>query len=164
MVARAPVSAWFRSPFSWPGLAVLAIWLSACAAQAAQEPAAVQIVMRDHVFDPELIHLTTGQQVRIEFVNEGKIPHAVMVGRELERLTWGPGERPQQDFFDGVEVRRKITYGSLDTVRGTDLTLYPGGSAELVFTVPAGRTGTWEIGCLLPGHYESGMRGTLTVE
>ncbi|MBI4307948.1 MAG: hypothetical protein HY684_04000 [Chloroflexi bacterium] len=95
----------------------------------------------------------------MDFTNEGVIPHAVIIGLELERLTWGPGERPLRDFFDGVSVSRSIKYGSFETTRATEVTLYPGGTASLVFTVPADRTGEWEIGCLIPGHYESGMRG-----
>jgi plastocyanin len=37
------------------------------------------------------------------------------------------------------------------------------GRAELTFVVPD-RKGTYEIGCFLPGHYEAGMKGTITVE
>lgn len=120
--------------------------------------------MVDHGFQPPTIRLKAGRPARIQLVNEGAVPHALLVGRELDRLTWGPGERLEQDFFVGVEVRRAITYGSFDITRGTELTLYPGGSADLLFNVPADQVGEWELGCLLPGHYESGMRGSLIVE
>ncbi|MBI4306964.1 MAG: hypothetical protein HY678_11655 [Chloroflexi bacterium] len=38
------------------------------------------------------------------------------------------------------------------------------GSGTLIFKVPDSEKGEWETGCLLPGHYESGMRGALVVE
>lgn len=72
--------------------------------------------------------------------NEGLIAHAIIVGRELERLTWGPDERLEQDFFTGVEVARSGN-GLLEARRGTELTVYPGGSAVFTFSVPAGKTG-----------------------
>ena len=162
--------------------AVQALVLSACTARAADGPASdktsaaatvpspaivetqtIDIVMRDHSFEPATVRLKTGQAVRLQLRNEGLVAHAIMVGRELQRLTWGPDERLDQDFFQGVEVTRSGS-GLMDKHRGTEVTVYPGGTAALTFTVPAGRTGEWEIGCLLPGHYESGMRGVLIVE
>lgn len=162
-------------------LAVQALLLSACTVQAAESlagasaadtpqttgivaPQTMDIVMREHSFEPATIRLKSGQAVRLLVRNEGLIAHAMMIGRELERLTWGPGERPREDFFGGVDLSQSIKYGAIDRSRATEVTLYPGGSASLIFTVPADRTGEWEIGCLIPGHYESGMRGTLTVE
>ncbi len=40
----------------------------------------------------------------------------------------------------------------------------PGGSATLRFTVPASAEGIWQFGYFAPGHYESGMKGTLVVD
>ncbi len=87
-----------------------------------------------------------------------------MVGRELGRLTWGPNERLEQDFFSGIELRHTLDTGMFSTSRGTDVLLYQGGhSAALTFTPPAAKAGVWEVGCLIAGHYEFGMRGTLAV-
>jgi uncharacterized cupredoxin-like copper-binding protein len=148
------------------GSAIVALWLGACAVSADAEPETIKIVMSDHRFQPDSVRLKAAQPVRLEIVNEGQIAHNLMAGLELERLTWGPGERLEQDFFSGVEVSHSEKMGSFSAggPRGTELLLYPGGSAVLLFTAPADKKGEWEFGCLVPGHYESGMRGSLTVE
>jgi uncharacterized cupredoxin-like copper-binding protein len=37
----------------------------------------------------------------------------------------------------------------------------PGRSGDLIWTF--NRTGEFEFACLLPGHYQAGMRGTIRV-
>lgn len=46
----------------------------------------------------------------------------------------------------------------------TEVDVEPGGQATLRFTVPASAKGEWEMGCFIPGHYESGMSGFLEIE
>lgn len=148
-------------------VAAQALWSAACAAQATEitpEPTPVKVVMGENYFQPSTVRVKAGQPLRIEVVNEGQIAHALMVGRELERLTWEPGQRLQQDFFSGIELVHSEQSAFVGTARGTELTVYPRGAATLVLTVPEGKKGEWEIGCLIPGHYESGMRGTFAVE
>ncbi|MFQ5524550.1 MAG: plastocyanin/azurin family copper-binding protein, partial [Acidimicrobiia bacterium] len=46
---------------------------------------------------------------------------------------------------------------------GAMIEVEPGGEITLRFTIPADATGTYEMGCFLPGHYDAGMKGTVTV-
>jgi uncharacterized cupredoxin-like copper-binding protein len=46
---------------------------------------------------------------------------------------------------------------------GSMLTLEPGGQVTLTLHIPADAVGTWELGCFLPGHYDAGKLGTVTI-
>ncbi len=47
---------------------------------------------------------------------------------------------------------------------GTMAEAQVGGTVLMTFTLPEDRRGEWMTGCFLPGHYDAGMHGTLTVE
>jgi len=149
-------------------LALFSILASACTARAAAEPVAVepvtvQLVMRDHYYLPGGVRVRAGEPVRLELVNEGQIPHAAMIGLDLERLTWGPDEQLARDFFGEAGPVQAEGDPRLNLAQGTEFIVQPRARATLFFTAPTAE-GEWEIGCMLPGHYESGMRGTLFVE
>ncbi|MBI4306017.1 MAG: cupredoxin domain-containing protein, partial [Chloroflexi bacterium] len=86
---------WLWRPVLMIGLATVTAWVVECTAQAApqvasrdsQETTTVSVVMREHAFEPSTIRLRAGQQAQLDFTNEGVIPHAVMIGLVLERLT-----------------------------------------------------------------------------
>ncbi len=46
---------------------------------------------------------------------------------------------------------------------GSAITVKPGGRVELELRIPLDAAGEWEIGCFVEGHFEAGMRGTLSV-
>lgn len=81
-----------------------------------------------------------------------------MAGREPS-----PGRGYGEDLFKGVETLPKPTadhgmgHGALVAVR-----VPPGQSAIMTFVVPA-TAGPYEFGCFVEGHYEAGMKGTLTI-
>ncbi len=50
------------------------------------EPNTIHIEMGDFYFKPETIHLKPGQQVKIEFINIGKLEHEFMVGRLVKTV------------------------------------------------------------------------------
>ncbi|HYT78023.1 MAG TPA: hypothetical protein VEQ37_01940 [Actinomycetota bacterium] len=39
----------------------------------------------------------------------------------------------------------------------------PGAAVTLRLAVPTDATGTWEMGCFIPGHYQAGMKAALRV-
>ncbi len=148
------------------GLLMVSLGFLLVACQPAAAPSgAIQIRMGDFYFKPDTIRLKAGQEVRIELVNEGKIPHEFMIGREVEMME-GKAEHFEQDFFEGVQVTHTVEKGEWKIEEGepAHAHLEAGGRATLTFTVPADRKGEWEIGCFEPGHYEAGMRGKLIVE
>lgn len=136
------------------------------------EPAVpvVQVRMSEFKFEPAEVRLQAGQPARIEFINEGAIEHEVVIGRQL-KLEAGKPAGYEEDFFEWgalpVETSGEgFRVGSPEEIEeeGWHVEIEPGGKVLVSFTVPADRTGEWEVGCLIPGHYEAGMKGTLIVE
>ncbi|MBI4200187.1 MAG: hypothetical protein HY535_06920 [Chloroflexi bacterium] len=115
--------------------------------------------------------LQAGRKYEIEFVNMGSELHEVLLGRGLVRAGGKPA-RYQKSLLEGVpvEVEGKTVVG--DKLRAfeveaeglEELELEPGVELEIEFTLPADRVGEWELACLVPGHYEAGMRLPVVVE
>lgn len=133
-------------------------------------PAVIQVRMGEFYFKPEVVRVKAGQEVRIDFVNDGKIVHEFMAGREVE-MHEGKAETFEKDFFKGMDVKQMgqhMESGSMKGMEaadhGMEVELQGGERASLSFTVPTDRNGEWEIGCFVPGHYEAGMKGKLIVE
>lgn len=119
--------------------------------------------MGDYYFAPADIRLPAGQKVYLTLANRGTVKHEMLVGRDVERTDGVP--RGYRDSFFG-ETRVLFTGEKFDWEYEGDLLemeVMPGGEVTLEFVVPDGKKGVWEMGCLVPGHYEAGMRGELVV-
>jgi uncharacterized cupredoxin-like copper-binding protein len=138
--------------------------LSACAAPAAPVSSSATVELGEFYFKPARLELPSGQTVTLQVINNGKVEHEPMIGREVRRHE-GKVEGFEKDFFAGIEVKYTIEKGSVEREEehGFEVELEPGGKATLTFTIPADRRGEWEIGCFVPGHYEAGMKGVLIV-
>lgn len=99
----------------------------------------------DFAFDPSEVGLTSGE-LTISMVNNGSSPHELVVVRT---------DRPA----DGFPVRggRAVVEGELGEIPETA----PGGSGSHTFQLEPGR---YVFLCNVPGHYQAGMHGTMTVE
>lgn len=103
-------------------------------------------------FQPPRISVKHGRHVRIRFINDGTLPHNVVVPRRDEDI-------------DALAV---AAYGAAESgyvplAREADLLAYsglasPGDAVELTFVVPP--PGEYTYICLFPGHATS-MFGTL---
>ena len=108
----------------------------------------VRIEMRDIAYSPDTVEVQKGDTVRFIFTNKGKLPHDAFVGDESaqaaheEEMRGGGGDEHGGHGAGGVTVK-------------------PGKTAELEETFD--KAGTTFIGCHEPGHYEAGMKITVTV-
>lgn len=91
----------------------------------------------------EGLTLNAGETVTFIIRNVGGMPHNAQFGRDLDPAT----RRYQTELFPGFA--------------GIDLD--PGEEARLTLEMPA-EAGTWEIGCLILGHYEAGQVLALVLE
>ena len=98
------------------------------------------------VFEPASFTVRQGETLKLSFVNEGEVDHefvmdghdAILEHKELmERF-------PEMEHDDPNAIR-----------------LQPGGKGEIVWTFAT--AGEFSFGCLIPGHYESGMKGDIDV-
>jgi len=122
------------TPYGEPGMASMA-------------SRTVTVTMDDGMrFTPATVAVKEGETIRFIVRNAGTIRHEMMIGtvEELKRHA----ELMRQ--FPGMEHE--------DT---NAVTVDPGKEGEIAwkFTVP----GTFDYACLIPGHYEAGMKGQIVV-
>lgn len=106
----------------------------------------VEIVMLDEMrFAPDRIDVRQGETVRLVLINNGKLPHELVIGtrKDLDRhaaMMMGAGMAHDEPHAAQVP---------------------PGGTGEIVWRF--NRAGHFDFACLVPGHYQAGMTGKINV-
>lgn len=111
--------------------------------------------MRDFAFTPEALSLTAGQRVTLVFKNVGNVEHEFMAGTEV---AYGRGY--VKDWL--ADAHLDMSDHDMDHA-GVGIRVAPHTTRTLTFVVPS-HGGVFEFGCLIIGHYESGMHGRLVVD
>lgn len=135
-------------------LVIVATPLAACSSdntssQATKSDRTVTVTMTDNAYTPKNISAKAGESVTFKFVNDGQMTHEAYIGTEQDQedhaaeMTGGNGGHSMNMSGDGV------------------VTVKPGKDATL--TKEFTESGTLVIGCHQPGHWESGMKATVTV-
>jgi uncharacterized cupredoxin-like copper-binding protein len=117
------------------------------AGELAQASRTIVIDMTDAMrFMPDTIAVQEGDTVRFVVRNRGRMLHEMVIGTpdELAKHAALMAKFPDMEHDAPYMVH-----------------VGPGKSGEIVWRF--NRTGTFEFACLIAGHYEAGMRGTLTV-
>ncbi|MDR5694611.1 MAG: cupredoxin domain-containing protein [Armatimonadota bacterium] len=140
----------------------LALMQGGSAAPKAQK---VTLEMGEYYFRPKQVTLTAGVPAEIVLVNKGKVTHEFMVyalpkpGIDMDELhEWAE----EQSYFKDLEVKVETSEAEVEGMGIFEVEVKAGKKAEVKFTPR--KKGTFEIGCLLPDHYERGMKGTLVVK
>jgi uncharacterized cupredoxin-like copper-binding protein len=109
---------------------------------------AIVVGMSDAMrFDPASITVKQGETVRFEVANRGAVMHEMVIGTEaaLEEhaalMKKFPGMEHAEPYMAHVK---------------------PGGRESIAWTFD--RPGTFMYGCLIPGHWEAGMKGRIVVQ
>ena len=144
--------------------AVLALATAACgaggddASSGAGDARRFDVAMVDVDFEPASLAVAAGEEVRFVFTNDGKLRHEAYVGTpdeqadHAEDMTEGAKDAGGHDDDD---------HGGGARDDGDKLTVEPGERGELTYRFD--EPGTYEIGCHEPGHYDAGMKITVTV-
>jgi uncharacterized cupredoxin-like copper-binding protein len=98
-------------------------------------------------FEPAQVHVRRGEQVRFVLHNDGEEDHEFMLATVTENRKH-------------AEVMKKYPDMEHDDPNGKRI--LPHGSGELVWKFT--KRGKFEFACLIPGHYEKGMFGTIAVK
>jgi uncharacterized cupredoxin-like copper-binding protein len=97
-------------------------------------------------YSPSQITVRQGETIRFIVANRGKVPHEIVLGTidELKEHAEWMKKHPTMEHDAPYMVH-----------------LRPGGSGEMVwqFTEP----GEFHFACLIPGHFEAGMKGSIRV-
>lgn len=108
----------------------------------------VRIDMSDRMrFDPAAITVKRGETVRFVVRNSGKTMHEMVLGS-------------MQDLKDHAELMRK--HPGMEHDEPYMAHVGPGKTAEIVWQFT--KAGEFNYGCLIPGHFEAGMVGRVTVK
>jgi uncharacterized cupredoxin-like copper-binding protein len=107
----------------------------------------VQLTMSDSMrFTPDSLTVRRGETVRLVFRNEGKQLHEFVLGtqKELEEHAALMVKFPNMEHDEPYMVH-----------------VPPGKTGEIVWTF--NRAGEFDFACLIPGHYQAGMVGKVSV-
>jgi len=107
----------------------------------------VRIEMGDTMrFAPDTLTVKLGETVRFVVANKGKVLHEMVLGTERE-------------LKEHAELMKK--FPGMEHDEPHQVHVSPGRSGDMVwqFTKP----GEFLYGCLVPGHFEAGMKGRISV-
>lgn len=107
----------------------------------------ITIEMRDTMtYSPAEIQAKQGETIRFVVKNVGKVKHELSLGTEKELL-------------EHLEQMKK--FPDMEHDEPSKVTLAPGKQGEIVWQFT--KAGPVNFACLMPGHYEAGMKGQVKV-
>tara|TARA_B100001105_G_scaffold192555_1_gene156615 strand:- start:29830 stop:30363 length:534 start_codon:yes stop_codon:yes gene_type:complete len=98
-------------------------------------------------FAPDQVTVNAGETVRFYIVNKGKMPHEMVIGTA-------------EEIDEHAAMMRKMP--GMVHKEANQITLAPGQRGGIVWQFA--KAGTVTYACLVPGHKEAGMMGTIRVE
>lgn len=114
---------------------------------AAKAARTVTIEMSDAMrYTPSDIQVKQGETVRFIVKNSGKVKHELSLGTEKELL-------------EHLEQMKK--FPDMEHDEPSKVSLAPGKQGEIVWQFT--KAGAVNFACLMPGHYEAGMKGAVKV-
>ena len=117
------------------------------AADAKQARRTIEIRMTDNMrFAPERIEVREGEIVRFVIRNDGKMMHEMVIGTQKEL-----------DEHAALMVK----FPNMEHDEPYMAHVGPGKRGEIVWNF--NRAGEFQFACLIAGHYQAGMKGTITV-
>lgn len=117
----------------------------------------VRVDMSDFAFSPATISVKPGERITLSFRNIGGQEHEFMAGTEAMA-----GKGFMKDWLALAKIESPSGGHDAGHV-GEGLRLAPRGAANVTLIVPP-EVGQFEFACFVVGHYESGMKGMLTVD
>ncbi|WP_272010339.1 copper-binding protein [Roseovarius sp. ZX-A-9] len=118
---------------------------------AAQVDRTIEVVMRESddgemLFEPGSFDFARGETIRFNVTNKGQLEHELVL-----------------DTVEGnAEHKAMMAKMDMEHDDPNSIRLDAGMSGEVIWTFT--NAGRFEFACLIPGHYESGMHGTITVD
>ena len=111
----------------------------------------VQVVMREGdgkmMFIPEKVEVKRGEQIRFMLRNNGELEHEFVIATTEDNLNHAEQMKKNPDMEHDDPNAKRLT---------------PKKTGELVWRFT--KRGKFEYGCLIPGHREAGMTGTIIVK
>lgn len=107
----------------------------------------ITIEMSDNMrFTPAEVPVKQGETIQFVVKNKGQINHELNLGTE-------------QELLEHLEVMKK--FPNMEHDEPGKVSLAPGKQGEIIWQFA--KAGIVNFGCLIPGHYEAGMKGAVSV-
>ena len=107
----------------------------------------IVIEMTDNMrYTPSDIQVKQGETVRFIIKNKGQIQHELSLGT-------------QKELLEHLELMKK--FPNMEHDEPSKITLAPNKQGEIVWQFT--KAGIVHFACLMPGHYEAGMKGSIQV-
>jgi len=117
----------------------------------------VRIEMTDEMrYSPAEITVKRGETVRFQVVNKGKVEHELVLGTMA-----GLKKHAQQMKVQAAAPAHK-DHAAHEMPQPYEVEVAPGRTGVLGWQFT--KTGVFYYGCLIPGHFEAGMVGKVTVK
>lgn len=114
-------------------------------------PRVVLVTMREidgkMMYLPDRIEVKRGEQVRFMIRNSGMLDHEFILATTDENLKHAEEMKKNPEMEHDDPNAKRVT---------------PGKNSEIVWRFT--KAGQFEFGCLIPGHREAGMTGTIVVK
>lgn len=133
------------------GLVAVGLVLAACGGHdhttAAPAGRVIEVSMTDMAFTPSTVAVAAGETVTFRFRNAGAVVHEALIGDDAAQAEHAAGMAKMADGHDHDHS------GAASVA--------PGKTATLTKTFAT--AGTLVLGCHQPGHWEAGMKASITV-
>ena len=107
----------------------------------------IEVGMADNMrFTPDKIAVRQGETVKFVARNTGKVMHEFVIGTKAE---------------NGKHAEMMVKFPTMEHDEPYMAHVPPGKTGEIVWTF--NRAGEFEFACLIAGHYQAGMVGSITV-
>lgn len=107
----------------------------------------ITIEMNDSMrYSPADLQVKQGETIRFVVKNVGKVKHELSMGT-------------QQELLEHLEQMKK--FPDMEHDEPNKITLAPGKQGEIIWQFT--KAGAVNFACLMPGHYEAGMKGVVRV-
>ncbi|WP_236235600.1 cupredoxin domain-containing protein [Pseudomonas faucium] len=137
-------------------------------APAAKATRTVEVVLKDIAFEPKSLQVKAGETVRFVLINQGQLPHEFNLGDKAMHAEHQKEMLAMQGkIFTAGMNHQGMDHGQMDHGAhghdtGNTVLVQPGQRAELTWTFR--KSAPIEFACNVPGHYQAGMVGPLTIE
>jgi len=143
-------------------------------APVAKAQRSVEVVMGDMSFDPKAIDIKAGETIRFVLVNKGQLLHEFNLGdatmhaahqQEMLKMQQSgmltPTAMKEMDHSAMAGMDHASPAHGMQHDDPNSVLVAPGKTAELTWTFT--KATSLEFACNIPGHYQAGMVGKLTV-
>ena len=132
----------------------------------------IEVTLHDNYYEPETIEVKAGETVRFRISNAGEFVHEFNIGTAemhashqdemMMMMQHGVLMPDHVDMAAAKKMQASMGHGMHDDPNS--VLLEPGKSGEIVWTFPKDADVAIEFACNVPGHYQSGMVGSVAID